>query len=336
MKDRISTSTGDVPRVSSKLTFRDITGSWKVRWGINRMNYRVPPGLYGVGNPDKESPVLVSANYKMSFDKLRKELTGMNVWIMVLDTEGVNVWCSAGKGTFGTDELVERISKVSLSQVVSHRKLILPQLGAPGVAAHEVVKRSGFKVIYGPVKAKDLHEFIKEGMNATLEMREVKFTVFNRLVLTSIELVGTIKPVIIAFGILLVLRLFGIDLLTIGGIVPYIGAILVGAVLVPGLLSWIPGRAFAFKGWLMGVIWALAVNIHYGWLFSASPSWKQSLVHFLLLPPISSFLAMNFTGSSTYTSLSGVVREMKIALPLMIISGILGVALLIIKLFIVF
>ena len=77
----------------------------KVRWGIGRMNYRVDPGLYSLGNPDALSPVLVSANYKMSFDRLRESLPGRNAWILVLDTDGVNVWCAAGKGTFGTEEL---------------------------------------------------------------------------------------------------------------------------------------------------------------------------------------------------------------------------------------
>ena len=78
------------------------------------MHYTVEPGLYAVGKPDERSPVLVTANYKLSFDKLRNELTGRNVWILVLDTKGINVWCSAGKGTFGTMELVGRIESTGL------------------------------------------------------------------------------------------------------------------------------------------------------------------------------------------------------------------------------
>jgi CO dehydrogenase/acetyl-CoA synthase gamma subunit (corrinoid Fe-S protein) len=70
----------------------------------------------------------------------------------VLDTQGINVWCAAGKGTFGTDELVHRIEATQLHDVVRHRVLILPQLGAPGVAAHDVKKRSGFTIEYGPVR----------------------------------------------------------------------------------------------------------------------------------------------------------------------------------------
>ena len=69
------------------------------------MNYKVDPGLYALGAPDADSPVLVSANFKMSFDLLREALPGRNAWILVLDTDGINVWCAAGKGTFGTEEL---------------------------------------------------------------------------------------------------------------------------------------------------------------------------------------------------------------------------------------
>jgi CO dehydrogenase/acetyl-CoA synthase gamma subunit (corrinoid Fe-S protein) len=90
---------------------------------------------------------------------------------MVIDTRGVNVWCSAGKGTFCADEVVRRIEVVRLPEVVSDRRLILPQLSAAGVAAHEVRKRSGFHVVFGPVRAEDLPAFLADGMRATPEMR---------------------------------------------------------------------------------------------------------------------------------------------------------------------
>jgi hypothetical protein len=121
----IYTPKGSVPVVSTNLHFKDIFGAWKVRWGIGRMNYKISPGLYAVGKPDHTSPVLVSANYKLTFDVLRKELSGLDCWILILDTKGINVWCAAGKGTFGTYELVNRISKTGLSEIVSHRKIKL-------------------------------------------------------------------------------------------------------------------------------------------------------------------------------------------------------------------
>lgn len=313
---------------SAELTFSDILGTWKARWGIGRMTYKVEPGLYSIGKPDKNSPVLVSANYKMSFDSLRKELLGLDAWILVLDTKGINVWCAAGKGTFGTQEIVNRIAIVQLEKVVSHNTIIVPQLGAPGISAHEVTKFSGFKVVYGPVRAKDLKEFLNLGMKAAPEMRTVKFSAYDRLVLTPIELVGTLKKSLMIFGVLFLLNLLGLGPFGIEDFYAYIGAVIVGCVLTPLLLPWIPGRAFAWKGWLLGFIWVVIVNIINGWTTVPQYSALRALGYLLVLPAVSAYLAMNFTGSSTYTSFSGVLKEMRKAVPAIIISIVLGIILL--------
>jgi len=316
---------------SSQLTTQDIRGTWKARWGIKRMNYKVEPGLYRLGSPDPNAPVLVTANYKMTFDALRKELSDLDAWILVLDTKGVNVWCAAGKGTFGTTELLNRLAMVDLEKIVSHKTLILPQLGAPGVCAHEVQKHSGFKIIYGPVRAKDIKSFINSGMKATDEMRTVKFSAYDRLVLTPIELVGTIKISLMIFGVLFLLNLIGLGPFGIVDFYAYVGAVIIGSVLTPVLLPWIPGRAFAWKGWLLGFIWVIIVNFLNGWPNTPEYGLLKALGYLLLLPPVSAYLAMNFTGSSTFTSFSGVLKEMKIALPGLIVSIVLGVILMIIN-----
>ena len=67
----LETPAGKIPRVSSSLQWEDRKGAWKVRWGIGRMRYTIDPGLYALGNPDRTSPVLVTANYKLTFDRLR-------------------------------------------------------------------------------------------------------------------------------------------------------------------------------------------------------------------------------------------------------------------------
>ena len=156
-------------RVSPEWTLSDYIGEIRCRLGSFRMGYRVSPGLYAIGEPDANADVFVSANYKLSFDKLRKELKGLSAWILVLDTKGINVWCAAGKGTFGTAELVKRIREERLEGLLLHRRVIVPQLGAPGIKAHEVRKETGFRVSYGPVEA-DISTYIT-GYKATPEMR---------------------------------------------------------------------------------------------------------------------------------------------------------------------
>lgn len=320
--------------VSTKLSFKDLLGTCKVRLGINRMNYKINPGLYAVGAPAESSPVLVTANYKLTFDSLRKELDGLNVWIMVLDTKGVNVWCAAGKGTFGTKELVNRISKVSLSQVVTHKTLILPQLGAPGISAHEVTKQTGFKVVYGPVRAEDIKEFLDSGMKASEKMREVSFNIRDRAVLTPIEIISTFKIATLVFAAMFILNLFARNSFGVTDFYAFIGALLVGCVITPVLLPWIPVRAFAAKGWIIGLFWAVAVNILNGGFLVPEYGVLKAIAYLLILPSVAAYYAMNFTGSSTYTSFSGVIKEMKIAVPAIAISIGLGVIMLLINSFI--
>lgn len=331
----LNTPSGAVPQVATRLTREDILGAWKARWGVGRMNYKVPPGLYAVGTPGADSPVFVSANYKLSFDHLRRSLKRLDAWILVIDTKGINVWCAAGKGTFGTSGIVAGINQAKLGEFVFHRTIILPQLGAPGVAAHEVTKLTGFKVVYGPVRAGDIPSFVNMGYRATVSMRQVKFGLWDRLVLTPMELVGLAKLVLIGFLILLIINTIGTGLPSILKAVyrtavdflPYLGALLVGTVLTPVLLPIIPVREFAWKGWILGILW----TGFYLWRFAPIISWKQVVAYIFILPPISAYFAMNFTGSSTYTSLSGVVKEMGMAIPAMLTSVGLGVAFLAVK-----
>lgn len=323
---------GPVPQVSSSLTWADRLGAYKSRWGINRMNYRIDPGLYALGNPDDRSHVLVTANYKMSFDKLRKELSGRSLWILVLDTKGINVWCSAGKRTFGTMELVGCIESSGLSKIVSHRVLILPQLSGPGVAAHDVKKLSGFKVIYGPIRAKDLPTFLDSDLKATPEMRFKTFTTWERVVLIPMELVQALRAGVIIILVFFLFSFVGrlgegwVNVLSHGffSALAILTAILAGAVLTPVLLPWLPGRAFSLKGLSIGLV-AAFILVAFRWGNGIGWAGRLEIVAwFLLIPALSAYLAMNFTGASTYTSLSGVKKEMRWALPLQIGAAVVG------------
>ena len=328
---KCQSSTIEVTTVSTLLSLKDLLGAWKVRWGIGRMNYLVKPGIYAVGKPDTASPVLVSANYKLTFDVLRKNLTETDSWLLILDTKGINVWCAAGKGTFGTDELVNRIKSAALSDIVSHRNLILPQLGAPGVSAHEVKRQTGFTVNYGPVRANDIKEYIAAGFMADKKMRSANFNFLDRLVLTPMELVEAAKISIGLFGVLFLLNLFAVRPFGIQDFFVYCAAVLAGTVLTPVLLPFIPGKAFAFKGWLLGAIGTACIAWANGWF--APPFLLLGIGYMLALPAHAAFLAMNFTGASTYTSFSGVIKEMKTAVPLIILSIAAGVVLVLIKTF---
>jgi acetyl-CoA decarbonylase/synthase complex subunit gamma len=331
----VQTPVGKMPKVSSSLVQADHWGTVKARWGVGRMHYTVDPGLYALGSPDNQAPVLVTANYKMSFDRLREALPGRDAWILVLDTKGINVWCAAGKGTFGTAELVGRIQTSGLGRVVAHRTLILPQLAGPGVAAHKVKKPAGFKVIYGPIRAKDLPSFIDEGFKATPKMRRKTFSMLERAVLIPVELVDALKAALIAIPCFFFLGGLGgpggfwTNALDHGVFAAsaLLAALAAGAIFTPLLLPWLPGRAFSLKGVTPGLLTAVLLAFFRAGDLGTWTGRLEVLAWFFLVPGIAAYLAMNYTGASTYTSLSGVKKEMKWAVPLEIAAGTVGLCL---------
>ena len=337
MIGEIGTPVGPVPQVATVLAGRDRWGALRVRLGFGRMQYTVEPGLYAVGAPQEDSPILVTANYKLSFDHLRAALAGQDAWILVLDTNGINVWCAAGKGTFGTAALCAQVAASRLVQLVRHRRLVVPQLGAPGIAAHAVKQQSGFAVVYGPVMAHHLPEFLARGMQATPAMRRKTFSLPERAVLIPVELVIACKwalPLsVVLYG---ASGLFGpasfwANVREHGGwaMAGLWGGVVAGTVFTPFLLPVLPGRAFSLKGGAAGLMVALAFLGFFFFGSGASGNTLTALAWLLLIPAIASFLGMEFTGASTYTSLSGVKKEMRLAVPLQVAAALCGLLLLV-------
>jgi hypothetical protein len=331
------TAEGAIPVISTDLAMSDYWERVKCRTGAFRDNYTVHPGLYAVGAPDRNSDVFASANYKLSFDSLRKALKGLNAWVLVLDTKGINVWCAAGKGTFGTEELIGRISAAKLDRVIDHRKIIVPQLGAPGISAHRVKKASGFNVCYGPVRAEDIGAYIAAGCTATREMRTVTFPFIDRLILTPMEINPAMKKYYPLYA-LIMLVIFGLQPggiffrdAFVGGL-PFLVlgliSVLAGALLTPMLLPLIPFRSFAVKGWITGM---LAVFLYMKFVPMAGQL-NTVLVFFtyLFFPSASSYIALQFTGSTTFTGMSGVKKELKIAIPVYMFGAVVSLILLLV------
>ncbi len=304
----------EVIQTRSTLGFSDWWTHLKARLGFNRMGHLVEPGLYSLGAPNKASPVFVTANYTLSFDALRSALGGIDCYIMVLNTKGVNVWCAAGKGTFVTGELADKIESTQLDKVVAHKTVILPQLGASGVAAHLVKKQTGFKVEYGPVLALDLPKYLVSHQ-ATPEMRKVQFPLLDRIVLIPIEVKAAILPLSAVCAVIF----FAV------GAIPAIGLFicaLAGILLFPMLLPIIPGRDFSAKGALLGALIS-APFVLTSIAAADTPIWERIViaVFFLLaVPSATAFFALNFTGATTFASPSMARREIFRYVPVMVWS----------------
>lgn len=302
-----------IPRVATELSKKDHWGTVGARTGFSRKNYTITPGLYCIGNPTEDSPVLVTANYKLTFDSLRKELDRTDGWILVVDTRGINVWCAAGKGTFCAEEIAFQVQQTGLADIVSHRRLILPQLSANGVALHKLRSLCGFTGKFGPIKAEKLPEFLESGITDE-EMRTITFTLKERAVLVPLEICMLWKKLLFACVLFFVFSGFSRDIYSLSlafdrSVVLLSStfvAIAAGTVLTPLLLPWIPFRQFWLKGGFTGLL--------SGSLFLISCHFQLSMIEntgiLLWIAGCASYLGMNFTGSTVFTSLSGVKKEM--------------------------
>lgn len=321
--------------IDAQWSLSDKLGAIRVRSSLGRSKYRVDPGLYKLGNAGKEDAVFVSANYKLSFDILRRSLKGMNAWILVLQTHGINVWCAAGKGSFGTDELLRQINESGLKTYVGHKRLIVPQLGAPGVSAHKVKKASGYTVKFGPVRAEDIKAYVFAGYKKDEAATRVQFNFRDRILLSPVEVVNSLKYLLIALAFVALLSGLhpgGYSFPLILKEAPMAWAYLLlayfsGAVLGPALLPWLPFRHFGGKGLVAGFLTYAGLVSLTGVELSTSAYMGWGLIS----GAIASFLLMNFTGASTYTSLSGVRKEMKFFVPLQLLLTLTGLALVVIS-----
>ena len=170
------------------------------------------------------------------------------------------------------------------------------------------------------MRAADLPAFLAAGMKADAEMRRVTFDLRERaVVVPEVLSVAWDRRMLLAYAGILAASAIGRDGVSLRrGLrdgAPVIGAawlaLLAGGAVTPLALPWLPGRAFSLKGAVAGGVLAAAATATLG--RRLSPAAKLALL--AGVTAASSYTAMDFTGSSTITSPSGVELEMRKALP---------------------
>jgi ubiquinone/menaquinone biosynthesis C-methylase UbiE/ferredoxin len=148
-------------------------------------------GLLPVGEPTQDSPVLCTCNFELTVRRLFKLLTnsGIDSWILVAPTGGINVWCSSCGKNFNAGSVITAIKVSSLEKYVNHRRIILPQLGASGIDSRKVNQITGWHCVWGPVQMEDIPSFLSEmpksTRNKTERQRSVRFGISARLEMAS-------------------------------------------------------------------------------------------------------------------------------------------------------
>jgi len=138
-------------------------------------------GLIRIGQPDRTSPVLLTCNFHLTVQRVKRQLQGVDVYLLVANSRGINVWCAATGGLLTHHDVISVIKTSGIEELVDHRNIILPQLAATGVEAKDIHKKTGWKIIWGPVYARDIALFIGNNLNKTPEMRQVEFPWLQRV-----------------------------------------------------------------------------------------------------------------------------------------------------------
>jgi demethylmenaquinone methyltransferase/2-methoxy-6-polyprenyl-1,4-benzoquinol methylase len=181
---------GVIGRLEHRVTLRTLLlDLWLLFFRIIPPYPKVKPGLYAVGQPDENSPVLVTGNFDLTVRRLVQAIDGrVDVWVLVADSAGINVWCAAGGGYFTAEKVIAAVKSSHLDQVVRHHALILPQLCANGVDGWRVRKESGWGVHWGPAKAVDIPAYLADKRKKSDAMRWVRFPFRDRLEMVTVTL----------------------------------------------------------------------------------------------------------------------------------------------------
>ncbi len=193
---------------------------------------KVNPGLYVVGQPDPESPVLITGNFELTVRRLVRAIDHrMDAWVLVVDSAGINVWCAAGGGFFTAAKVIGALRVSDLEGIVRHRALILPQLCANGVDGWHIRQETGWDVNWGPVRAEDIPDYVVSSGVKTDAMRWVRFPIKDRLEMVTVTL-GFYSLLILLPVAIFWRTLFWPILLSLVGL-SYFYAV---------VLPWLPGR----------------------------------------------------------------------------------------------
>lgn len=222
---------------------------WIVAYLARWFHHRASTGLTAVGSPDRASPVLVTASFSLTVQRVRRSLAGRDLWLLVVPTDGVNVWCAAAGGIFTHQRVIDAIKVAGLAERVEHREVILPALCAPGVEREAIREATGFSARFGPVYARDIPEYLDAGKKKTEAMLRFRFDLRHRL-----EMLVPMNMLVYLL-LAVVLAIFWPHLL-LGTTLLFWGAVALLYTLVPI----IPGRS----GWAQALLSACAVVLGWG------------------------------------------------------------------------
>jgi acetyl-CoA decarbonylase/synthase complex subunit gamma len=263
--------------------------------------FTIKPGLYYIGEMDENAPLLVTANNFLTVFLLARRLSDKKVRLLIIDTKGINVWCSAGEGSFSSKDIIEKATNCGLLTEKGKVSMILPKLSFAGVKLEEL-RKHGINPIIGPLYAKDVPAFLGQDKLENQIYERVHFGLQSRAF--------TALPTAIQFFY----YFLGVYVITLGYAPPDVIWIATGlAFIYPLLFPWLPGKYFSVKGIYLALLVAIvSTYFHYD-------SVKVQLLLIFFLFATSIFIGLSYTGNSAVSNYTSVRKETARFLPVVVI-----------------
>ena len=128
-----------------------------------------------------DSPVLLTCNFQLTVERVKRVLEGMDAYLLVANSRGVNVWCAATGGLLTDHDVISVLKTSGIEDRVDHRQVVLPQLAATGIEGKVVQHRTGWRVVWGPVQRRGYSRLSGQRDARTRSMRTVTFPWPQRL-----------------------------------------------------------------------------------------------------------------------------------------------------------
>jgi ubiquinone/menaquinone biosynthesis C-methylase UbiE len=270
----------------------------------------IEPGIYQSGNPDENSPIIVTANYLYTYIKFMRAVKEKDMWVLCVDSRGINVWCAARGNNFGNKQLIEAVNASGIAKITNKKTLILPQLSAGGIAAPLLKSEDPtfpFNILYGPVWAKDLPQFLEERpARKPDKMKLAKFSGSHRVRAGITHTTFLFRKIFLWPSILLLLILSGFvvfNLLSLSSLWT-VGEIWLWIILTNIIITLLfPLTKFTRKFIIKGIFFgALIIALFSGIIWLLNGSLYYILLNLFFYFWIAFFSTMSFSGYTMATS----------------------------------
>jgi NAD-dependent dihydropyrimidine dehydrogenase PreA subunit len=246
-------------------------------------------GLRVIGHPGRHAPVFLTCNFELTVIRVARALKGLDCYLLVAQSKGINVWCASGGGLLNAHSVTSVLKTSGIAELVDHRTLILPQFSAPGIDVERVRAETGWHCRFGPAYARDIAAYVDAGCQKSEEMRAARFPLGARLEMA----VMWAAPMSIVVAV--PLAIFGRSSLP-GALALIWGFSLFVFIFFGAVMRLVPGPVGLVKTLVLGLVGVAGV-VAYGllagdWTVSSMVAWSLAIL------AVAAILGFDLDGSS--------------------------------------